>query len=283
MKLLGRSLLLLLFFGCKKDSLKAPDAFYVKPNSIDLNTNFSTEGTKSAKITDLWLYVNGNFKGAYPSGNILPIVSYGPTEITLLPGIKNNGISTTRIPYEFYQSIKIDTAIASHQVFSPDLVFKYKTGLKFHVLETFETGTLGLSVKTSANSDVTFTTTPISSSDNLEGRAMYFTLDAGSNTAQFQSNTDLYQLPPNGVPVYMELNFKCNQPFDVGVYSGSDFRYCATANSSSGWNKIYVSLIAAVSTNPQSSYGFYFRAQRQTTTDGAEPYFFIDNVKIISY
>ena len=95
----GIALLILFFYGCSKEKLKAPDAYFFKINTISVAvTTPSIQGTTSHKITDLWLYVNGNYKGAYPTGSLLPIATYGPSKIQIYAGIKNNGISATRIP-----------------------------------------------------------------------------------------------------------------------------------------------------------------------------------------
>ncbi len=283
MKLLGRFLLLLLFYGCNKDKLKAPAAFYLKPNTVSVKTT-SVEGTTSSKITDLWLYVNGNFKGVYPTGNTLPIVSYGPTEIKIYPGIKNNGISSTRVPYEFLEYIPIDTAVDDNTIVDRNLTFKYKSTCKFHIVEGFEGGTAGINIKKSDNSDTTFAIVQYTANPSgvYEGSgSFYFGLDGNRLVGQFQSTNDQFALPAYGAPVFMELNFKCNQTFEVGVYNGYDYHYAATVNRSDNWNKIYVNLTSAVSTNPYSTYGYYIKAIKDP--DVEYPTFFIDNIKIISY
>jgi len=281
MRLLGIILLFFLFYGCSKEKLKAPDAFFLKPNSVDLAvTSSSLQGSTSSKITDLFLYVNGNYRGAYPTGNILPVTSYGPTEITLYAGIKNNGISTTRVPYEFYELIRIDTTVDPNTFINRDLLFKYKSNVKFHLNEMFDGGTSGISFKKSNNSDTncTFESNP----DNmLEGTYMFFGMDDTRKLAQFQTTSETYPLPIFGAPVYLELNFKGNQPFEVGVYRGADFRTAVTVNSSETWNKIYVNLTSVVSTNPYGSYGLFIKAVK--SPDVENPRIYIDNVKLLSY
>lgn len=277
-------LLLLLFSGCNKEELKAPDAFFIKPQNISVSTT-TVQGTGSHKITDLWYYVNNQFKGAFPIGNTLPIPSSGQTKIVVYAGIKNNGISATRQPYEFYDPITLDTIAVPGSTLKKDFTFNYKNGTVFHWIEDFEGfgTTSGITIAKSSNSDTTFAvlnkvTDP--GADVFEGqRCFYFALDANRIVGQFQS-TATFNLPKAGAPVYLEMNYKCNQPFDVGVFSNQGFTYAAGVNSTDGvWNKIYIQLSTGVSTNLGTTCGWYIKTVKQVDN----PEFFIDNIKIISY
>lgn len=275
-------LLLLFLYGCNKEKLKAPDAFFIQPEGISVNTT-TNQGTSSHKITDIWYYVNGKFKGTFPKENAFPIPSIGQTEIIIYPGIKNNGISGTRQPYEFYEPIVLDTTVPSGSTINKNFEFKYKSGTVFKWLENFESSTAGPSISKSNNSDTTFTilnklTNP--NADVFEGnKCLYFGLDDTRIVAQFQS-TSTFNLPKSGAPVYLELNYKCNQPFDVGVYStNGGYTYVSSVNTSYEWNKIYIQLSIGVNTNIGTSIGWYIKTAKQVEN----PQFYIDNIKILSY
>src|SRR5688572_29113594 len=101
---------LFLLSACKKFE-PAEEAFFVRASSVTVKTT-SKQGTGSHKITDFWLYVNGQFQGCYPVGNLMPIVSKGkPVTISVQAGIKNNGISETRMVWPFYQTLELDTLV----------------------------------------------------------------------------------------------------------------------------------------------------------------------------
>ncbi len=285
MKPFGIILLFVLFIGCNKQ--KAPEAFFIKPESITVAvTNATLQGTTNHKITDLWYYVNEQFKGAYPNGNMFPIPSTGPTQIIVKAGIKNNGISSTRQPYEFYDGIIIDTSVMPGIVAKRNFVFHYKAGANFRWLEDFEGfgTTTGISIKRSSNSDTSFSilNSSISPFPNVyEGtKCFYFAVDDVKQIARFES-TALYPLPKQGQPVYLEMNYKCTQPFDVGVYNGSTYQSVVTVNTSEDWNKIYIQLSSGVSTLPTTTSGLFFSAFRDQTASSSQ--FWIDNIKIISY
>jgi hypothetical protein len=279
MRLLQVFLLILFIGSCNKEKLKAPASFFIQSRAVSVVPT-STQGSASHKITDLWLYVNKVFKGCYPVGSVLPVPSTGPTKITIYPGIKNNGISATRTPYEFYEPVEIDTALNPGVIMDRDLSFKYKSGTVFHYNETFNGGPFGVGFKASPGSDL-FNYQVRNDAGSLDGNYMYFALDPDSVNAQFET-TATYTLPANGNPVYIELNYKCDQPFYIGVFNGSDYRPGLTVNGSPNWNKIYVRVTEGVSTPPvYSKYGIFIKALKSTEIN--KPEFFIDNVKLISF
>lgn len=282
--------LLVLFYGCSKDALKAPDAYYLNINNVyTAVTSPSLQGTTSHKITDIWMYVNGNFKGAYPVGKMLPVVSYGPTKIMLYAGIKNNGISSTRIPYEFFNPIEIDTTANNGDIANRNLTYTYKSTAKFAWIEDFEGfGTIGGITMKKSSTNGADTGFSILNSDPrvFEGNKCIlmsgFDFTGLTKVCQIESNAQ-FTLPTGGAPVYLELNYKCNQPFEVGVYGSlSNYRSVEMINTSTTWNKIYIHLSAQISTPPLSpAYGLYFRAVR--TVQDVLPEIYIDNIKIVSY
>ncbi len=286
MRLFGIFLLFLLFIGCNKEKLKAPEAFFIKPENVSLAvSNPTVQGTNSHKITDIWYYVNGQFKGAFPTENTFPIPSTGPTQITLFAGIKNNGISATRQPYEFYEPIYFDTSVTPGTQINRNFIFKYKTGTVFRWLEGFEDfgGPTGISIKNSSNTDTSFTilnkvTNP--TADVFEGtKCLYFAVDDNKRIAQYESIFQ-YPLPKSGAAVYLELNYKCTGSFEVGVYSGTTYWFVAGVNASESWNKIYIQLSSGVS-SLSGNCGLYFRTIKTDNLPKTE--YWIDNIKVLSY
>ncbi len=282
MRISGILLLILFFYGCSKEQLKAPDAYFFKINKVSVVVSTpSVQGTTSHKITDLFLYVNGNFRGAYPSGKTLPIASWGGTKILIYPGIKNNGISTTRIPYEFLSPIQIDTSLNNGDVVNRDLNFSYKPNAVFHWNEDFEGfGTItGITMKMSGNADTSFSV--VSNDPNVfEGtKCILMSGFSGTSVDQIESNSQ-FTLPLSGAVVYLELNYKCNQDFEVGVVAGTEYRSVEIIPAKDYWNKIYIQLSSAISVQPNySKYGIYFKAINEVSA----PQIFLDNIKVISF
>ena len=63
--------LALLFSNCNKEKLKAPPVSYLKIDTALVAVSSASQGTTSNKITDIWVYVDQQFKGAYPLGNLI--------------------------------------------------------------------------------------------------------------------------------------------------------------------------------------------------------------------
>ena len=81
---------------------------YIKIDTIKLDTYYPEQGSKSANITDAWVYVNDNLVGVFELPALLPVLHRGPNKLQIYPGIKLNGISSTRVPYPFYQPVVYD-------------------------------------------------------------------------------------------------------------------------------------------------------------------------------
>lgn len=98
----GLSFLLL---GCEK--AKAPAYLHIPEWNFQSKPG---EGTGSQKITELWVYQNEQLLGIYSTPANIPIIDLNRSKIQILPGIKNNGLSDSRIRYPFFQTL--DTTLS---------------------------------------------------------------------------------------------------------------------------------------------------------------------------
>ena len=268
-----------IFFSCKKDNLKAPLASFLVVKNPTLKTT-SSQGSNHHKITDIWYYVDDNFKGVFPIGSIMPVIGTGNSKITLFAGIKNNGISSTRLPYEFYKGHVINQYFESGKTYTFSPVFEYLTNAVFPTegCEDYE----GSGVKYFSVGDSS--TEVISDINKVFGGIGYSVFMSMSNskpTSQIKTSTSM-SLPVGGTPIYLELNYKCNQPFEVGVIAGTtEVRPALTVNPSPEWNKIYIQLSQAVSTQPTYNYyDIYIKATKKS--DVPTPEIYIDNIKLVT-
>jgi hypothetical protein len=265
----------LFFISCKKDKFKSPESAFLVADKVLLKT-ISGQGSNSHKITDIWYYVNGKFQGVFPVGKVMPIVTAGNTEITLLAGIKNNGISATRVPYQMFKSVTINQNVEPGKTYVINPEFEYNSNAFFYYSDNFEPGgSFFVSTGDSAYSN----TATFDPSKSFEGLGSIFMSMSDAKPTAEMKQTQAYFLPANGETIYLELNYKCNQPFTVGVIGGGvDRRTALTVNPSSEWNKIYIQLTSAVSAQPNyPSYQVFIRANKEVNS----PEIFIDNVKLI--
>lgn len=261
--------------------MPADAAFFIKSGTVSVITKNTSQGSGSNKITDLYLYVNGQFQGAYPVGHLLPIVTKGqPVTINVFAGIKNNGINQTRISWNFYQNIELDTVVESGKTIERPFSFIYDPNVVFKWIEDFDNPT----ATTMINSPISNSQYKIApAADCYEGKSLMLEIapNSGSIIAQVESS-GYYALPAGSSNVYLEMDYKCNQAFEVGLFGGSELKVALNINPQENWNKIYIQLSNAVSNSPvYDKYKVYFRMVK--TTDNDNPKLYLDNLKLVHF
>lgn len=278
-KLLLLTFLPVLFFTTCKKYQPAPSAFFIKPVSLNVAPT-SQQGSASHKITDLFLYVNGKFQGAYAYGSTMPIVNYGESvRIDIFAGIKNNGISGTTITWTFYDKISFDTLVESGKTIERGLTFKYNPGVNFLWLEDFDGA--GISLVRSSPTSLTTSLNIVSSAESFQGKSAMFELPSNIILGQFESSI-AYTIPLGNPNVYLELNYKCDLELEVGITDGVNLKNAITLNAKSEWNKIYIQLAEAANRLPApTQQKIYFRALNPNQMNNARVW--LDNIKLITF
>lgn len=277
----------LIFTQCNKSKLQAPAPFYLNVPSVSVYT-LNNQGTSNHKITEIWVYENGQYKGAYPIGRNIPITSTS-AKLKLFAGIKKDGLSAVRIIYPFYAPVEIDTNVRVNEIIFRPLSFQYKTGIHFKWLEDFENfgGIGGITIIKGTGSDTNLIIIDKSnnpSADVFEGnKCMLIAVDNNKPYAYVQS-ANTYTLSYDAT--YLEINYKCNQTFEIGLFSGILTKSVINLISTSGkWNKIYIDLTPYLSllggTPTNNSIGLYFKVYKANDVSQGE--ILIDNIKLISY
>ncbi|WP_317896705.1 hypothetical protein [Aurantibacillus circumpalustris] len=266
---------LFLLNSCKKYK-EADPSFFLKSKTISVTTN-PLQGTSSNKITDLWVYTDGKFQGVYPVGNLIPISSKeNGTKINVFAGIKNNGISDTRIFYPFFNFLTIDTFVAAGKTIERDFTFNYKNVTTFTWTENFDSGS-AISVKKEL--DAVFEI--VSGAESFENKSLKVTLFPDSGIAgRLQSSSDGFFLPTGTGDVFLELNYKCNTPVTIGLTDDVQRMPAITLNPQEVWNKTYIQLSTIVTLLNTSKNKVYFEFY-QNPSGNAQSYLFLDNLKLL--
>ncbi|MES2764160.1 MAG: hypothetical protein V4677_18225 [Bacteroidota bacterium] len=258
--------------------------------NVKLNTIYSVQGTNSHKITDMWYYVNDEFMGVFPVGGVMPVVANGDVKITLYAGIKNNGISDTRVPYAAYDSKIYNLTIEPGKTYTISPEFEYNSTTYFYYSDDFEGVSGGGQYISADNTGPEGSNCRLTTSTETHlafggtGQSYYLTMTDAKPVARLLQNIGVY-LPPSGETIYVELNYKCNQILTVGIIGGNDVagykdkRGAITLNPTFGeWNKIYIQLTSIVSAQPlYSRYKVYIEGTKMVVN----PEIYIDNVKLI--
>ena len=88
--------------------------------------------------------MDGEALGVHELPCVIPVLSEGTHQFIIFPGIKNNGISSTRMRYPFYKTFDITAALTKNDTteFSP--VTYYKDNVTFAFMEDFEDAGISL-------------------------------------------------------------------------------------------------------------------------------------------
>ncbi|MGZ3900582.1 MAG: hypothetical protein ACXVNM_04060 [Bacteroidia bacterium] len=267
---------LLLFISCKKYK-PAPAAFFITSDKVSVSTT-SVQGSTSQNISDLYLYVNGKFQGAYPVGHTMPIVTNNESaKIDVFAGIKNNGIKDLSITWLFYQDIKFDTLVESGKTISRPFTFQYNPNVQFVWKENFDNPIGNSLIKSNYYGD-SIVHRMAAASECFEGKSYEFGLDGNGYTAMMESSVS-YTLPMGNSNVYLELDYKCNNEFEVGLTDGANIKTALIVKQHDTWNKIYIQMAQVVNSPPQATaYKVFFRV---TANENPNARVWLDNIKLI--
>jgi hypothetical protein len=278
------ALILLALSGCYKFEGDQTVPAYLEIDSVYINTYYPDEGSRTHNITDVWIYVNDNIVGAFELPAMFPVLAQGMNKLEIRPGIKLNGISSTRVPYPFYNPI-----IFEDFDFTPDstsslevLSTRYYNNLTFAWMEDFEG--VGISIEDNPASDTTIVKVIRENSPDAQTQyagAIYLNEE---NRIYGGSTSSAYPLPSQGSPVLMEVDYKTNNFLTTGLLIRDPGGYVKVPlivlNHSETWNKIYVNLGPNLSLHPSASeFRVYFEAGLDT--DKTASTILLDNIKVI--
>jgi hypothetical protein len=278
----------LLNSGCYKFEGGQTVPAYLKIDTVFIDTYYPEEGTDSHKITDVWVYVNDGLVGAFELPAMFPVLAQGPNELEIRPGIKLNGISSTRVPYPFYEPIVLENF-----EFYPDSVQEltnlrtgYYSNVTFAWMEDFEKSSISLVESSSSDTTIEKTQPQNSPEAFLSENSQYSGLiSLTSEKSLFAAASfDNWPRPQQGSPVLMEINYKTDNYFNTGLLVWDNGALTKVPllfmNHSDEWNKIYINLGPNLSLYPQTSaFQVYFEAVLEGTNQTADIY--LDNIKLI--
>lgn len=254
----------------------------------------TNEGTTSQKIKDAWVFVDEEFIGVYELPARIPMIANGEHNVQIYPGIYKNGVQAERVIYPFYTYFDSTYNLQPDETVyvTPQLV--YEDGLNWWV-EDFEDPSFGWTLFTT-NSDTTmFRIDSTEYDDVFEGKACG-AIRMSSNNVYCEMRTDepLFNDLPTQInqDAYMELNYKCNYPFILGLLHNNSglaaydkqalitFNSTVDENGVMQWNKTYLYIPDVTNFFQQATaFDFYISVFNNQAEDGIEVY--VDNFKVI--
>ena len=157
----------------------------------------------------------------------------------------------------------------------------YNSGVQFKWMEDFENASLSFLYH--AASDTIVFKQNNSVSTGLNSGEVF--LDANMNF--FEATSIAYNdIPRSLSPVYLEMDFKTNEPLLIGVYHDNEQYGVVTLNTTDEWKKIYVNLTDVISAKQSATAVKVFFGIQATSSNPfltSNPNIFIDNIKLLHY
>lgn len=272
----------LILSDCKKFDKEEPVPAYIRISKVKLFCDSITQGSTQNKITDIWVNLDGNKQGTYEIPVNFPIIAEGKHNLILRAGIKVNGDSASRIIYPFYNQISIDTNFVAEKQFNLTPTFTYMPETQFVWLENFQNN--GFTLDRTSNSDTLLYI--VTDSINTNQKYGVFYIDTARVTFQYKS-TEKYVLPSNGSAVFLELDYQCNHPFQIGVIVNKLTMSIETGiiyinPHPQSFNHIYIDLSYVISQNTDAlNYNIIFGGTLESNYTKGE--IKIDNIKLIHF
>ncbi len=285
-------LTMLLATSCYKFKGSETIPAYISISDISLTTYYPEQGSNSEDIVDVWVYVDDGLLGVYefPESDstplTFPVLASGKHKLELRPGIKLNGISSTRVPYPFYQPIifeEFDFIPETIQELG-ELTTTYQDNTKFEWFEDFEDGDISIE---DYGDTIIERTQP-------DGNPIAFLSPTSRYSGEINLTNDRpvytgitynsFDIQVAGTIIILEMNFKTENYFQVGLLirdqNSVPEKDLVILNHSNEWKKIYINLGSNLSLYPQAiDYKVIFRAGLESGTSNAK--ILIDNVKIV--
>lgn len=265
-----------------------PAYLHVKPFQFSINN--ANQGSASTATPEVWVRVNGDFLGVYPLPAEIPVLETGEVEITLDPGIRENGIASTPDIYPFYKAFTTQATLVPGQTITINPSTAYKAEARFPLIEGFEnSGHLFQVLVSGAETNRIQRISEAAFEGNASG---LIELDSANSFVELATTTRYSGLLNRGAYVFLELNYKADVPVGFGVLAtlrggGSPrIQYIAGFNPSTEWKKIYFNLSPAISGSVLEDYQVILKAAiplANGTPSRKNARIQLDNIKLVHF
>jgi len=278
--------------GCEiiNPSEDTPSYVEIKNFTLDPRKGVSeTYGTPSNNITDAWVYANGKLVGVFELPAKFPVLEKDSVKFEIYPGIYADGMKGARFPYAFYTHINKRYFLKPGEVttIAPVVQFDPNVATPFRVYEEFNNANSN-ALQVATGSPYKLETNRDSLADFRFANGSVGVVYGNSATTQPVILESFFkgQLPQNGTPVFLELDYRTTMPMQIGVTAnvgGADYTVTdLNLNPGREWKKTYVNLTDEVmhSSFRGASFSILIKANR---TSDARDYVAIDNVRLIHF
>ncbi|MBX7183019.1 MAG: hypothetical protein K1X82_12980 [Bacteroidia bacterium] len=268
-------------YSCNKE---AKEPSYIQIDTFLLSTDYSTQGSASHGINTAWIYVNDNPIGVFELPCKVPVTSLGEVNVSVFPGIKANGISSTRVQYPNFKAYTTTAILKADSTCLINPSTTYFSSTEFPYREAFENPGVMLEPTSISEEGLQIVKTT-NASEVFEGSSSgKVVIDASHSFIEF-ATTQAYSLPSSSsVPVFLELNYKSNHNIRLGIYAEGQTaevqEEIGGLNPTDSWKKVYIYLTPKLQNYSGADFRIYFGILRDSSSPEVITAYF-DNLKIV--
>lgn len=275
------ALILLAFTSCDVINPDEQIPAYIHVDSIEVITDYLTEGSASHKISDVWITVDNKVIGGFELPATVPVLAEGNSPVLLSAGVRENGINNTRVIYKFYSTFNEMVDLKAGGITTINPTISYFGSTQFPFLEDFESAGNDFTETALSTAELTFINDPVFV---FEGsKSGLIEIDDTENFLEIRSPNFVIDI--GKTDVFVEMNYRCNQTFQVMLLSNNVAAGQATLDPiitllpKEDWNKIYIDLTEPIGRLGGDFFNLTIKAEKQDTVPMGKIY--LDNFKVV--
>ncbi len=278
--------------ACTIEKATIPAYLYINKFKLETSNSPIVQGDTSHDILDVWLYQNNEFIGSYGLPTYIPIIDKNKKNLTLRAGVKRSGQDDQRLQYQLYDDYNITLQLKDLTTDTIWPIVKYLPNCKFAVLQDFDGNTSFFNFFKTKPGD-TLIKVNNNNAWKLGNNSALIALSDSTASIDYISK-ELSNLPANNIPLFLEVDYNCNNIFDIGLnvkYTNGDSRAYSlfSANSSGGrWKKLYLDIATEVGSEIAqrgvgTKFQLFFRVTKNPQNGTDDTKLMLDNIKLIHF
>ena len=265
---------------CSKPDLASIPTF-VSIQEVAFEPPAGQERLRNQLISEIWIYADSQLIGAYPVPAIVPILGDELVRLDVYAGIRENGQAASPIVYPLMNPWSMDINLNANSRLELTPTFTYGRTIRFALVEDFESGN---QFRQDLDGD-TLTGFEISTLHAIEGKSARSVLSTSHPLLEVASNFAYSNLPSNGAPVFLELEYASETSLAVGLKTGNGdklYKLLLFANDLVP-QKIYVNFTAEIEAAKTSDFELIFLSTYDESSGKSEQEVIIDNIKLLHF
>ena len=270
------------FPACDTEEEAIPAYLYIEAVNLNAGTG---EGGNTVKVTNVQAYAGTENLGIVSVPGLIPVFETGTSDFRFDPMIRDNGNSFTLALYPFYERITRSLTLTPGQTDTLRLTANYaQDRTEFLFVEQFESSNQLFTDDRDGNPGSDIVRTEVGA---LSGKSARLRVDTDNPRLEVATDAgNLYDLAAIPAGVYLELDFKAEVPFQLGLIGQSAtipeaVAYSYALNAKDEWTKIYLNLTSEVFASGFDAY--QISVLLDLPADRTEAQVWLDNVKLVAY